>query len=122
MPRLVETLSFCALLFGACVIVDELPPLERNDVFYGPCEDEFGRVICREEAAACDYYPDFEFPEMSVCTVECNVDEDCVAPETGDPIVKCNGSPAACVLECADGEACPDGMVCAPTKMCMWRN
>jgi hypothetical protein len=118
--RLAQTRSYSFLLLAACVVVDEPPALEKNEAFYGPCEDEHGRVICLEEAPACDYYPDFDFPEMSVCTIECAQDEDCAIPETGTAVVKCTGAPSACVLGCSGGETCPEEMVCAPTGACMW--
>lgn len=119
MPKLAVFLGFLLSLVG-CVYVDEPPPLERNEEAYGPCEDEYNRVVCLEDPAACDFYPDVQFPEMTVCTTECTAETDCAVPATGDAVVKCGGEPAACVLECADGETCPDGMTCAPTGNCMW--
>jgi hypothetical protein len=118
-PKLAVFLGFLLSLVG-CVYVDEPPPLERNEEAYGPCEDEYNRVVCLEDPAACDFYPDVQFPEMTVCTTECTAETDCAVPATGDAVVKCGGEPAACVLECADGETCPDGMTCAPTGNCMW--
>lgn len=50
---------------------------------------------------------------ISGCEDEC----DCfAAPETGNAVVECaevlKGGGRACVLNCSNGEACPDGMSC----------
>ncbi|MCR9159243.1 MAG: hypothetical protein ACE37F_09005 [Nannocystaceae bacterium] len=54
----------------------------------------------------------------NVCMISgCEDVCDCfAAPETGDAVVECaevlEGGGRACVLNCSNGEACPDGMSC----------
>jgi len=117
---LTRTLGLVAMLAG-CVATEELGPLVRNEEHYGNCLDEDARTVCRDDEPFCDAYPDAQFPELNVCTGPCESEADCPAPATGDATVTCSGDPAGCVLECDEGEACPDGMECSPAGACMWR-
>ncbi len=108
-----------SLFATGCVYADEPPPLEINEEFYGVCEDDYGRIVCRDEEPFCDAYPDPDFPDLYVCTSSCSEEDQCPVPTTGDATVVCRGNPAGCVLECGEGQTCPDGMQCAPTGTCM---
>jgi hypothetical protein len=51
--------------------------------------------------------------EYSVCSQMCREDEDCPQPQSGDAPAVCAGqADDECVLDCADGATCPDGMEC----------
>ena len=92
---------------------------------------------CPEGAKDC---PD-EFPEcmgaavtpggvggISWCTAECQDASDCPEPTSGDPELVCRGgdkrgNPGVCMLNCSEGQTCPDGMQCAPFgggMVCAW--
>lgn len=111
-------LAICVL--GACVTDEGPPPIEINEDAYGDCTDDYARAVCRDDEPFCDAYPDASVAELNVCVPGCEMVEDCPVPATGDAIVTCIGAPAGCVLDCSNGETCPDGMECAPTNACMW--
>jgi hypothetical protein len=62
---------------------------------------------------------------FNVCGIrDCVDDCDCfAAPLTGDAVPSCRvvfgGGGTACVLYCANGQTCPDGMACA-SGYCYW--
>lgn len=107
-------------LAGACVQDEGPPPIEINEEHYGDCNDEYGRAVCLDDEPYCDAYPDASLAELNVCVPGCEVVEDCPTPATGDATVTCVGEPAGCVLDCSNGEQCPDEMECAATGACMW--
>jgi hypothetical protein len=109
-----------AFSLGACVTDDGPPPLEVNDAHYGECTDAWSRAVCQDDEPFCDAYPAESAAELDVCVPGCEVVEDCPVPPTGDATVTCVGTPTGCVLDCSNGETCPDGMECAPTNACMW--
>lgn len=64
--------------------------------------------------------------DLCFCHIECDVPEDCPVPETGNASRACERviDGTSCVLSCADGETCPDGMVCDTEfypGTCMWQ-
>lgn len=89
---------------------------------YPPCDLEM------EPACTKPYLECYEFaaPEFSACTSPCEVDEDCAQPLTGDAPAVCAGQDFdQCVLECAGGQTCPDGMECVSIadgmfNRCLW--
>ncbi|HEY0136851.1 MAG TPA: hypothetical protein VGB85_22370 [Nannocystis sp.] len=64
---------------------------------------------------------------FNVCGIrDCVDDCDCfAAPLTGDAVPSCRvvfgGGGTACVLYCANGQTCPDGMECS-SGYCYWPN
>lgn len=63
---------------------------------------------------------------LCFCNIECETAADCPVPETGTSTVECTGefsNPNSCMLSCANGETCPNGMYCADALYpgyCMW--
>jgi hypothetical protein len=58
-----------------------------------------------------------DMPSIAVCGRPCTDVCDCwAAPASGDALVACiplaPGDDGTCVLDCSDGQACPDGMIC----------
>jgi hypothetical protein len=93
-----------------------------EEQLYPPCmldEDP----MCERPYEVCY---DFLAPEYSVCTLPCEQDEDCPAPASGEAPAICAGQmDDQCVLDCADGATCPDGMECQVVVMgmverCLW--
>ena len=61
------------------------------------------------------------------CYVPCDDASECAVPPTGDATPACRqgevGESNSCVLECDDGQTCPDGMACSDMytpSLCMW--
>lgn len=70
---------------------------------------------------------DLLVPDYTVCTMPCQEDGECPVPTSGDAVPVCAGqNDDQCVLECAGGATCPDGMECqmaGPAGMferCVW--
>jgi len=66
-------------------------------------------------------------PEYTACTLPCMEDDDCPQPTSGDAPAVCAGQNGdQCVIDCAGGATCPDGMECqmaGPAGMferCLW--
>lgn len=64
--------------------------------------------------------------DLCFCAEACEDASSCPTPETGNPEVICGdqgfGSDT-CLLSCADGQTCPNGMVCDEESypgLCMW--
>ena len=56
---------------------------------------------------------EFSGPNHSVCTQPCMQDDECPVPTTGDATPVCAGQDGdQCLLNCANGATCPDGMEC----------
>jgi hypothetical protein len=60
----------------------------------------------------------------SVCTAQCEDEADCPATGAGLAPARCidvtgEGGPE-CVLDCSGGQACPVGMECVMSSICMW--
>lgn len=91
-----------------------------NEEYYGPCFDDSLRTICREDEAFCSTpdNPNVLVPDFSVCGATCDVADDCPEPESGDAPAQCIQE--GCVLQCAGGQTCPDGMQCGEGSICMW--
>ncbi|MEX1362844.1 MAG: hypothetical protein AB1Z98_06950 [Nannocystaceae bacterium] len=89
---------------------------------YPPCDFEMDPVCTKPYM---DCY-EFAAPEFSACTSPCEVDEDCPQPLTGDAPAVCAGQMFdQCLLDCAGGATCPDGMECVPIaggmfNRCLW--
>lgn len=70
---------------------------------------------------------DEEAPTYGVCAeLGCEDVSNCPTPPgTGDAILTCaplvDGQPNACYLDCSNGEACPEGMVCFDELSCAWQ-
>ena len=64
--------------------------------------------------------------ELCFCEDPCDAPADCPVPETGTATVECTDTfadQASCMLSCANGETCPNGMYCADELFpgyCMW--
>ena len=61
----------------------------------------------------------------AVCTPTCINSADCVPPPvTGTATLTCvdvAGAPGnECLLDCSNGETCPDGMICNEAEICAW--
>jgi hypothetical protein len=61
----------------------------------------------------------------NVCApIDCTTDDDCPAANSGDAEAICvqvtKEGDTACALSCADGEDCPNGMLCAGDFACAW--
>jgi hypothetical protein len=63
---------------------------------------------------------------FTVCTSPCGDATDCATPATGDATVVCAGQGGdQCLLDCGNGETCPDGMECQSIMAfdrCVWPN
>jgi hypothetical protein len=64
---------------------------------------------------------------FTACTLPCTEDGDCPQPTTGDAPAVCAGAGNdQCVIDCAGGATCPDGMECQDAgpggmfQRCLW--
>jgi hypothetical protein len=82
---------------------------------YGDCANEPTEVACTpEETCAYDVAP-----PGRVCAQPCQDASDCPpAPRSGSATATCRSG--ECVLDCAEGSMCPDGMACAQGETCTW--
>lgn len=60
-----------------------------------------------------------------LCSHTCTSDDDCPSPETGNAPAICSSN--RCVLDCTDGQTCPDEMTCEDVQIggsrvtrCVW--
>lgn len=63
--------------------------------------------------------------DVCFCHLQCETPADCPVPATGNPTLECERviDGGSCVLSCANGETCPDGMYCDDELYpgtCMW--
>ena len=78
-----------------------------------PCPEPYDR--CYDSA-----------PGYTACGITCVDDSECPAPLTGDAVATCAGPQNdICVLDCAGGVVCPDGMECVDVvggafHRCVW--
>lgn len=93
---------------------------------YGNCI-EGGEAACQAEGPTLCPTDNLENPSLGVCAKRCeDVCECWAAPATGTAAVTCvplvDGDPKkTCVLDCSNGETCPDGMECLDTlSICVW--
>lgn len=92
-----------------------------EDPAYPPCMPD-ADPVCPEPYDHCYEF----FPEgFSACSQMCNDDAECPQPQSGDAPAVCAGiNDDECVLDCADGATCPDGMDCvevaAGIERCAW--
>lgn len=93
-----------------------------EDPAYPPCMPA-SDPPCPEPYDHCyEYFP----PGYSACSQTCQQDADCPPAQSGDALVTCAGIDGdECVLDCADGATCPDGMECveipgSPFLRCAW--
>jgi hypothetical protein len=85
---------------------------------FGDCANG-GLDACMADSAQC-LQDDPSAPSIGVCGSTCVDAEDCwAAPADGDAPVTCKalveGDDGTCVLDCAAGQTCPNGMSCLPT-------
>lgn len=79
---------------------------------YGRCGGCMGTCLELESA------PPVIFA-MVVCAGACESSCDCPVPESGTATPSCGST--GCVLDCAEGRVCPEGMTChAETQQCLW--
>jgi hypothetical protein len=83
---------------------------------YGDCANG-GLDACMAESLPQCLQDDPNMPSIGVCGRACDDVCDCwAAPATGNAPVTCRslveGDDGTCVLDCAGGETCPDGMSC----------
>jgi hypothetical protein len=61
---------------------------------------------------------------FGACAEPCADETECTASPGGDAVVSCQafGDTSLCVLDCSNGETCPDGMICDPLGigLCVW--
>lgn len=93
---------------------------------YGNCIDG-GAAACQAEGSTLCPTDNLDNPSLGVCAKRCeDVCECWAAPATGNADVACvalvDGDPnRTCVLDCASGQTCPDGMECLDTlSICVW--
>ena len=94
-----------------------------GDPLYPPCQFD-ADPVCEEPYMAC-----YDFAMgYSACTSPCENDGDCPQPTTGDAPAVCAGPMSdQCIVDCANGETCPDGMECVAVaggmfNRCLWPN
>ena len=93
---------------------DEIPD-------YGDCINNSGQ--CENGVCVVD---DTMNPTQGVCSPGCQNDASCRAPSGGDADPFCadfGGGNQFCLLDCTNGETCPDGMICDPiggVSICTW--
>ena len=92
-----------------------------GDSTYPACDFD-ADPVCAEPYTGCYSGSSKEF---SVCTIECEMADECPAPADGDAVPACGGPGMnECVLDCAGKAACPTGMDCVEIFMginrCMW--
>lgn len=78
---------------------DPLVPYPACDPDGAPCPRGYTDCIVESD------------PPVSWCSHWCVHQDDCEPPLTGDAPAICRGHD--CMLDCTDGQTCPDGMVCA---------
>lgn len=84
---------------------------DMEEPAYPPCMTD-ADPVCPEPYDQCY---DFFGPGFNVCSQTCMEPDDCPQPTTGDATVACAGPMMnQCVLDCAGGAMCPDGMECVP--------
>jgi hypothetical protein len=100
---------------------DEATASERGDTTtgYNACSSRH-YAECAGPRPLCVFSPEAHEDRWSVCSQRCEEDSDChtappggTAPVRCKPIIKYPPPAGACVLDCEDGQTCPDGMVCA---------
>jgi hypothetical protein len=98
---------------------------------YGPCDlDAEPDMQCLEKGESCAAIPGVNpnDPDRHWCAIPCENGEpdNCPEPTSGNATVECSGLQGApCALSCANGETCPDGMVCFDAMInnvmrCVW--
>ncbi|MCB9717919.1 MAG: hypothetical protein H6712_28985 [Myxococcales bacterium] len=91
----------------------DLPYPACNLAATPPCPEPYDR--CYDSA-----------PGYTACGITCVDDSECPAPLTGDAVATCAGPQNdICVLDCAGGVVCPDGMECVDVvggafHRCVW--
>jgi hypothetical protein len=93
---------------------------------FGNCIAD-GEAACQAAGQTQCPSDNLDNPSLGVCSKHCNAVCDCwAAPATGNAPVACvalvPGDPdQSCVLDCSNGETCPDGMECLDTlSICVW--
>jgi hypothetical protein len=114
---------------------DTMPPLDTgssdpsmggssssggDEPLYPPCMLDADPVCPRPHEECYEIDPDY-----TVCTLPCQDDADCPQAASGDAQPECAGPGGdQCVLDCSDGETCPDGMECQQgggnSDRCVW--
>lgn len=94
-----------------------------GEPLYPPCDFDMDPACSPPYMACYDFAMGY-----SACTSPCENAGDCPVPTTGDAPVVCAGPMMdQCLLDCAGGETCPDGMDCVPVaggmfNRCLWPN
>lgn len=84
---------------------------------YGDCLDD--PMLCAPGEVCLSFGP------FAVCSEQgCRSADDCEMPPAGEAQPGCqdidNDFSIDCYLDCSNGEACPDGMTCVGTTVCVW--
>lgn len=104
-------------------------PTEPNPAQCPPEDAEPNYPWCSEQVDECDqsFGGGNDCVTLCFCDVPCNAPGDCPVPATGTPTVECTdaagGGDDICMLSCANGETCPNGMYCDDELYpgyCMW--
>ncbi|MEM9458722.1 MAG: choice-of-anchor J domain-containing protein [Myxococcota bacterium] len=110
---------------SAVCVWEEIPPPPPEVPAYGDCIDN-PQSTCQPGETLC-LTDDAMAPTGGACSQACVDVMDCLtAPPTGAAPVTCgdlDGGGNECYLDCAGGQACPDGMACTPIgggSACLW--
>jgi hypothetical protein len=119
-----EHIGICALPeANPCNTPGLCPPPDIDDGAYPWCSTD-NEYACPRGIFG---FGGFDCTQGCFCIENCAVDADCPVPATGTAVPVCSDQGPGtendrCVLPCAGGEICPDGMTCAPEwgDVCMW--
>jgi hypothetical protein len=120
-----EHIGLCALPEAhPCNTPGLCPPPDIDDAAYPWCSTD-NEHACDEGIFGFSGGPGCM--QGCLCVDQCMTDADCPVPATGTAVPECwDQGPGfendRCILPCGGGQACPDGMTCAPEwgDICMW--
>ncbi len=125
-----EHVGYCALPSAdPCLVPGACPPPGIDDTL--PWCSEFNDIGCVDGGLA-GYGDGMACEGGCLCAVDCEGPGagNCPVPPTGTATPECvqepfgPGSPTSCMLSCAGGETCPDGMTCTEqlsgAPLCVW--
>jgi hypothetical protein len=127
-PEGLEHLGICGVPEAdPCMVPGACPPPGIDDTY--PWCSMTNEAYCPEGGLA-GYGNAIACEGGCLCHTSCVDDVDCAVPSTGTAVPECVeepfgfGSATSCMLSCAAGETCPDGMTCDATlwtePLCIW--
>jgi hypothetical protein len=122
-----DTAGFCGLPSAhPCLTHPGACPPDGIDDTYPWCSP-FNFNACPDEDWRLRFYDCLDRIEPSgcACDLPCMDAGDCPVPATGTAVVQCEDTVlevGSCMLSCAGGETCPDGMTCSDVVSgeCVW--